>query len=282
MEHVFAGGVAAFTTCIMLQPLDVLKTRLQQGEQISSESKIIGNVTRKPVNRIATLWRGTMPTIIRTVPGASFYFFSLERTRRHTSNFSKKHSLNGLYNVKDGHPSVLMNFLTGSFSRILVGFVFMPLTVIKTRMESNLYYYRNIFIALSSIYKQDGIKMLFKGFIATSIRDAPYAGIYLALYEKLKQYQSNVIFLDRNILPALFASFIATSITHPADVVKSRLQLKPKQYRNMWDCFVQIKSEGLKSLCSGFIPRCTRKSIQTTITWTLYERFIDWYQRHHG
>lgn len=282
MEHAIAGGTAALATCIVLQPLDVVKTRLQQGKRTPTASLFKDNIPgTKFTGRIPELWRGTIPTIIRTVPGASFYFFSLERTRHHAGTFSQKYSLTGLYNVKNGRPGALLNFFTGAFSRLVVGFIFMPLTVIKTRMESNLYYYSNVIIAISSIYKQDGIKMLFKGFVATSIRDAPYAGIYLALYEMFKQYPSYHLFSDSSIPSAFLASSIATSITHPADVIKSRLQLKPNQYLGIWNCFIQIRSEGWKSFFSGFIPRCTRKSIQTTITWTLYERFISWYQRNY-
>jgi solute carrier family 25, member 38 len=66
------------------------------------------------------------------------------------------------------------------------GFVLMPVSVIKVRFESNLYNYRSLAEAGTAIFKGEGFKGFFSGYGATALRDAPYAGIHLAIYEGTK------------------------------------------------------------------------------------------------
>lgn len=40
--------------------------------------------------------------------------------------------------------------------------------------------------AFSSIFRESGVAGLFRGFTATAIRDAPYAGLYVLFYEESK------------------------------------------------------------------------------------------------
>ena len=62
----------------------------------------------------------------------------------------------------------------------------MPMSVIKVRFESNLYNYKTLAQASFDIFQREGIRGFFSGFGATALRDAPYAGIHLGLYEGIK------------------------------------------------------------------------------------------------
>lgn len=62
----------------------------------------------------------------------------------------------------------------------------MPISVIKVRFESNLYNYTSLGQASRDIFKREGTRGFFSGFGATALRDAPYAGIHLAIYESTK------------------------------------------------------------------------------------------------
>ena len=48
--------------------------------------------------------------------------------------------------------------------------------------------YSSISSALRHIYVTDGVRGLFQGFSATALRDAPYAGMYMASYEGAKAW----------------------------------------------------------------------------------------------
>ncbi len=50
------------------------------------------------------------------------------------------------------------HLITGGCARTLVGTLFMPITVMKVRLESSQYQYKSIFDACSSIHREDGFK----------------------------------------------------------------------------------------------------------------------------
>ena len=72
----------------------------------------------------------------------------------------------------------------------------MPISVIKVRFESNLYNYRSLAEASRDIFQREGARGFFAGFGATALRDAPYAGIHLALYESTKALIGGMDYVD--------------------------------------------------------------------------------------
>ncbi|KAJ1504897.1 hypothetical protein HMI55_001822 [Coelomomyces lativittatus] len=81
----------------------------------------------------------------------------------------------------------LIHMSSGAFSRGCVGLLLMPVSVIKTRFESSLYQYPSVWGAFRDILAKEGFKGLFVGFGVTSLRDIPFAGIYLMCYEYSKK-----------------------------------------------------------------------------------------------
>ena len=60
----------------------------------------------------------------------------------------------------------------------------------------------------------------------------------------------------------------------PIDVVKTNMQgLEAKKYKSALDCCTQIlKSEGIRGLYKGTVPRLSRVIIDAAVTFTLYEQ----------
>jgi solute carrier family 25 protein 38 len=153
-EDLIGGAVGGLLSCVLLQPFDVIKTvramslykRLQQPN--TSLKGTLRSIT------VAELWRGSVPTVLRTVPGSALYFYALNRIRL-TSNEN------------------MSNLLSGAIARTVVGFVMMPFTVLKVRFESSDYKYSTLWNASKHIYSSNGIRGFFRAFPATAIRDAP-------------------------------------------------------------------------------------------------------------
>ena len=127
----------------------------------------------------SNLWRGTVPTILRNVPGVSIYFYSLSFIRKSLIPQATRAKLSKKY-------VTLVNMFAGTLARAGAGFILMPISVIKVRFESNLYNYKSLAEAFVDIFKREGPRGFFSGFGATALRDAPYAGIHLAIYEGTK------------------------------------------------------------------------------------------------
>lgn len=138
-ETFLSGSFSSAVACFALQPLDVLKTRIQENAMAPREN--YGRATRYlrlsvqicRVNGPLGFWRGlctqtqclsmrshsfAAPTLIRNVPGAGLYFWLLDGLRQAAPTHS--------------HAA---NLATGSTARILAGMVLMPFTILKIQME---------------------------------------------------------------------------------------------------------------------------------------------------
>jgi len=295
--HFVAGLSSGVLSAVLLQPADLLKTRVQQSGSSSLRASI-REILNGP-NVIRGFWRGTLPSVLRTGLGSAVYFTSLNALRQ---NVARSNLLKNISVVENGprptHSSALpklsnlANVTTGAIARASAGFLLMPMTVIKVRYESNLYAYRSIAGAGKDILRKEGLKGFFSGFGATAIRDAPYAGLYVLFYEQLKKRLS--IFVQKgsrretvdlgmkastsatiNFGSGVIAAGLATTITNPFDSIKTRIQLQPSRYKNLVQAGRKmIVEDGMKSLFDGLALRISRKAMSSALAWTLYEELI--------
>ncbi|KAI8094788.1 solute carrier family 25 member 38 [Thamnidium elegans] len=307
--HLVGGALSGMTACVMLQPLDLIKTRLQQQRQdhlaflkeakskgllVSPQKSNIYSTVKDIVsnNGYSGLWRGTVPTIMRNVPGSALYFFALSEVRMILANTRSTWQplLNkaGIDGKTTAEHQRWENLVSGSTARGAVGYIMMPITVVKVRYESNFYNYTSLNQAFKSIIKTDGIRGLFAGYGATFIRDAPFAGIYLFFYEGCKTWANE--YSIRNQLPVanavinmgsgVVAGMAATCTTQPFDMLKTRMQLKPMIYKNLIQSARKVyMEEGFVGFFDGISVRLIRKPLNSAISWTIYEEVVRWYDR---
>jgi solute carrier family 25, member 38 len=285
-------------SAVLLQPADLLKTRVQQSGQSSLRASFRELWTGP--NVIRSFWRGTLPSALRTGFGSALYFTSLNALRQNVARSNVLRSIGVVEQVSGPSSSSsslpklsnFANLITGAIARASAGFVLMPMTVIKVRYESNLYGYRSIAGAGKDILKREGLKGFFSGFGATAIRDAPYAGLYVLFYEQLKKRLSLLTqkvpvpgkvdarmtgstSASINFGSGVIAAGLATAITNPFDSIKTRIQLQPREYKNMLQAGRKmIREDGAKAMFDGLALRMGRKAISSALAWTLYEEFI--------
>ncbi|EGD91820.1 uncharacterized protein TERG_08037 [Trichophyton rubrum CBS 118892] len=78
-----------------------------------------------------------------------------------------------------------------------------------------------------------------------------------------------------HFLSGALAAGLATTITNPFDVLKTRVQLMPSKYRNMWHAArLVLRGEGVRGLFGGLSLRIGRKAISSALAWTIYEDLI--------
>lgn len=259
---------------------------------------------------IPALWRGATPSALRTGFGSAIYFTGLNAIRNNVSRVPLLAADGALAAAKSGgHSSSLVklsntgNLLAGAVARTFAGMLLMPLTVIKVRYESNLYSYGSIAAAGRDIYKGEGLRGFFSGFGATAIRDAPYAGLYVLFYEQSKKQLSALYHgggssgddaaaspsasgrlpgvmgvstaATINFSSGVIAGAGCSAISNPFDAVKTRIQLQPGVYRNMFHAAHRMATqEGARSFMDGLALRMSRKAISSALAWTVYEELI--------
>ncbi|SCV05366.1 LANO_0H05908g1_1 [Lachancea nothofagi CBS 11611] len=286
-SHLIGGFVGGLTSAVVLQPFDLLKTRLQQ----NTGSTLLGVV--QSIDSPAQLWKGTVPSALRTSVGSALFLSTLNVVRS-TISERRATAAGRIMSNSSSLPKLSMseNLISGALTRAAVGVVTMPITVLKVRFESTMYDYKTIGEAAKHIYRSEGIKGLFSGCNATILRDAPYAGLYVLLYEqsklqlpqllpswlvtsndqgKFSTTTSTII----NSIAAFGSASMATTITAPFDTIKTRMQLKPTQYSGFLQTFYSIiRNEQPKNLFDGLSLRLARKAFSAGIAWGIYEELI--------
>ena len=296
--HFFAGLTSGVSSAVLLQPADLLKTRVQQSRS-SSLVPVLRGILSGP-NPVASLWRGTVPSALRTGFGSALYFTSLSSFRQVLANNTVAPVGNGGGTISTLKSSSVLpklsntqNLITGATARVFAGFILMPVTVIKVRYESDLYSYKSLGSASRSIYGSEGLKGFFSGFGATAVRDAPYAGLYVLFYEQCKTRLSKMSTSKSDALEknegrhsiansvtinassGVLAAGLATGITNPFDAVKTRLQLMPQKYGNTLKATrLMLKEDGVKAFFDGLGLRMGRKAVSSALAWTVYEELI--------
>lgn len=280
MKSFLVGSFSGTCSTILFQPLDLVKTRLQQTVVLrttpnsvapfNQHSTSMFSVMRQVVlnEHFTALWRGITPSITRTVPGVGIYFGSV--------HWLKSHVLDS-----NSSPSALEAAAIGVAARTFAGTVMIPITVIKTRYESGSFNYTRMSTALNDIYKVEGARGLCRGLIPTLFRDAPYSGLYLMFYTTAKSRLASICNPDveghklnwwQTSCCGIAAGIAASAVTHPADVVKTKMQVNPQVYSSIRvACGLIMKDQGLRGFAVGLAPRMLRRTLMSALAWTVYE-----------
>ncbi|XP_026671628.1 mitochondrial glycine transporter-like isoform X4 [Ceratina calcarata] len=268
LKSFLAGSLSGTFSTILFQPLDLIKTRLQSKVNLHLDNPrngtlgIIIHIIKK--ENVSGLWRGMTPSITRVVPSVGLYFSSL-------------HWLKHTLQLKDPlTPTEAM--LLGITARSMAGALLIPITVVKTRFESDVYKYSSVGEALKLIYRHEGARGLCIGLVPTLLRDAPYSGLYLTFYTQLKNVVSETDLLGSKPSPPIhfscgvLAGILASIITHPADVIKTKMQLYPNEFRGVRNTVLRIYHKyGMMEYFKGIVPRMLRRTLVTAMAWTIYE-----------
>lgn len=271
------GAVSGTLSSIILQPLDMVKTRQQLLPRLN-----IFQHTKYILRHegVLAFWKGLVPTLARTVPGVGVYFSALSSLQSTC--------------LGDIPPSPTQSLVLGCAARCTAGILFIPVTVIKTRFESGVYAYNGIFQALGSLLRTEGVRGLTSGLIPTLLRDVPYSGLYLMFYTQLK-IQSNDVLVNqkevkkvqnieenktntglRHFACSIFAGILASVLTHPFDVIKTKVQVSKSPLNSVAATKSILKTDGISGLFIGLVPRLLRRTLMTALSWTLYERIFQY------
>ncbi|XP_076240405.1 carnitine/acylcarnitine carrier protein colt, mitochondrial isoform X2 [Calliopsis andreniformis] len=164
----------------------------------------------------------------------------------------------------DEELTPLQLFAAGAFSGIFTTIIMAPGERIKCLLQIQhddaKPKYKGPIDCVKQLYKEGGIRTIYKGTCATLLRDIPASGMYFMTYECLKNWmtpQGGSIGIVSTILAGGCAGIANWIVGMPPDVLKSRLQSAPEgTYKNgIRDVFILLmKNEGPKALYKGCVP----------------------------
>ncbi|KAM9445579.1 mitochondrial carnitine/acylcarnitine carrier protein [Clarias gariepinus] len=257
VKNFVAGGVGGACLLFAGHPLDTIKVRLQTQPKASSGQYVLYTGTfdcfRKTLSREGALglYKGMGAPLAGVAPmmAVSFFGFGLG-----------KQLLQSDPSVPVSYTHTLMaGMLAGVFTTVIVA----PGERIKCLLQvqsisGELKYAGPVDCALK-LYKQHGIRSVYKGTILTLIRDVPSSGLYFLTYEYLKAVLTpEGETVDRLSTPRILfaggtAGIVNWAVALPPDVLKSNFQTAADgRYSGVVDVLrTLLREEGARALYKG-------------------------------
>eukprot|EP00172_Hildenbrandia_rubra_P001495 Plantae.Rhodophyta-Hildenbrandia_rubra.ctg2061.p1 GENE.Plantae.Rhodophyta-Hildenbrandia_rubra.ctg2061~~Plantae.Rhodophyta-Hildenbrandia_rubra.ctg2061.p1 ORF type:complete len:374 (+),score=69.97 Plantae.Rhodophyta-Hildenbrandia_rubra.ctg2061:462-1583(+) len=304
-----AGGVAGTVSASVMSPIDVVRIHLQATKGGSEAAKLasgaIGRVkafeVAKNIARIDGMngfFRGLGPTLVGMLPHRSSQFWAYSTTR-------------GVLNKRFGEKS-WVDMVSAAVAGIVANTVTNPIWLVKARIQlqagtdpSNPRFYKGYRDAIARIWKEEGVRGFYKG-VTASYWGITESAIQFVVYEKVKRkiMERNAVEVRENggmmkdgrdgkhvssvqtLCAAAFSKFVASLITYPHEVVRTRMREQPRflnalpKYRGMIHALrVIAKEEGRQGLYAGLGAHMAKTIPNAAILFFTYETVKRWAHR---
>lgn len=190
----FSGVCASF----VLTPIELVKCKIQVPTHVEGADAPATRplaVARDVFRRegLRGLWRGQMGTLIREGGGSAAWFGAKETV---TSMFYKtkiRHakSRTEIENIKSRSLPLWQQAVAGASAGVSYNFLFFPADTIKSRMQTiavgTLAQKRGFMEEGAMIWRQYGLRGLYRGCGITCLRSAPSSAFIFMVYDGLKQ-----------------------------------------------------------------------------------------------
>lgn len=258
-----SGGFGGICAVLVGQPFDLTKTRLQtaQAGQYSGMMDVVRKTFAK--DGVSGFYRGMSSPLAGVTPMFAVSFWGYAMGKKLVYSFTPNRNSKEL--------SYTEYAIAGGFSALPTTLIAAPMERIKVLLQvdgqsANQQRYSGPIDCIRQVYKEGGIKSLFRGSVATVARDAPGSAAYFVAYEAAKKVLTPAgsdpgkLNLSAICAAGGFAGIAMWSIAIPPDVIKSRIQSAPEgAYSGFIDCAKKtVASDGPKALFKGFGPAMWR------------------------
>ncbi|KAJ2898840.1 Mitochondrial oxaloacetate carrier protein [Coemansia aciculifera] len=303
-----AGSLASCGAVTFTNPFEVVKTRLQlQGELAKSTPNMV-----KPYHNVAqAFWvigkNEGLRGLQKGLGPGYMYQIMLNGTR-----LGFYEPVKGvLYKAFTGQPSdsqrpiIPLNVAAGGMCGMAGAALGSPFFLVKTRMQSASNFaavgfqhnYTSSLDGLRKIWRDGGVRGLYRGMDAAMMRAGAGSSVQLATYDHCKSYISRTLahrgFNDNSVgthfLASMVTGFFVCMVMNPFDVVSTRMYNQKSAaaghggalYKNPLQCFYKtVSTEGFFSLYKGFLAHYLRLGPHTILMFVFVEQIKAFGQRH--
>ena len=281
LVHAIAGATGSTVAITVFYPLDTVRTRLQvdDGRKAKYSPELIKEIWME--EGLVGLYRGWFP-VVNSIWCSNFVYFYVFN------------SLKAIAYGKTGKPYPAKDLLLAYLAGVTNVLTTTPLWVANTRLklqgitwksskadDTDTTHYTGIRDALSTIYKQEGLRALWSG-TTTSLFLASNPAVHFMVYEALKRNLlrgkdvKELTSVSYFLMGAL-AKMVATFITYPLQVIQSRLRAGKdkslKGVKGMYTILLEIvKSKGVQGLYKGLEAKLTQTVLMAALMFLTYEK----------
>mmetsp|Transcript_10567 Transcript_10567/g.19477 ORF Transcript_10567/g.19477 Transcript_10567/m.19477 type:complete len:648 (+) Transcript_10567:106-2049(+) len=283
-KHCVAGSAAGVMEHVAMYPVDTVKTQMQAvpvepGQPPLSVRGAMRGILAE--NGIYGFFRGCTAIGVACIPAHIGLFGTYELTK--------------LWLLKQGvekEHAPLKAACCGALSTVVHDSIIVPMDVVKQRLQLGCY--DNPLDCILRTLRGEGITAFYRSLPSTLIMECPFYAVLVASNESLKlalSMEGPARRADRQSMVWHFTSagisgIVASAVTQPLDVVKTRLQtqevwrdmardgqvVSEARYRGLLGTFVSVLSEeGVRGLYRGTIPRMVFAAPSAAMCWGTYE-----------
>ncbi|AAW42258.1 mitochondrial inner membrane protein, putative [Cryptococcus deneoformans JEC21] len=186
LMEIVAGGSAGGCQVVVTNPLEIIKIRLQMAGEITRAEG--GTAAPRGAFHVIKqlgligLYKGATACFARDIPFSMIYFTSYAHLKKDVFH--------------EGHHGKVLSFgellAAAGIAGMPAAYLTTPADVVKTRLQSQARagqtVYKGIIDGLSKIFREEGLRTLFKGGLARVIRSSPQFAVTLACYELLHKH----------------------------------------------------------------------------------------------
>uniref|UniRef100_A0A0N4ZD21 Mitochondrial carrier protein n=1 Tax=Parastrongyloides trichosuri TaxID=131310 RepID=A0A0N4ZD21_PARTI len=176
--HMFSAAFSALSVCAMLNPIHVMKTRLQLNNGTMNVRECIQYTYQH--NGIRGFFRGFQASAYG-VSEVAIQFMLYEKIVHNLHFWLSKYNTPFCWISED--PKVAHYMIAGMLSKFTAVIITYPHEVIKTRTREVGYKGQSFWQFIFQITQQEGFKALYRGMGITLIRSVPNSAIALTAYE---------------------------------------------------------------------------------------------------
>ncbi|XP_013148331.1 PREDICTED: mitochondrial 2-oxoglutarate/malate carrier protein isoform X1 [Papilio polytes] len=274
LKFAFGGGAGMAATCVV-QPLDLIKTRMQLGGGNLSSFKVASEIIAK--EGFFALYTGLSAGLLRQAT------YTTSRLGVYNWLFDSYKQNYG------GTPGFGIKAALGVAAGSVGAFVGTPAEVALIRMTADgrlpkeqRRNYKNVVDAILRIIKEEGVLKLWRGATPTVIRAMVVNAAQLGTYSQAREWFVGIVpdGIQLHFCASMVSGLVTTIASMPVDIIKTRIQNAAKGESQMGIVTNLLAKEGVLSLWKGFLPYYTRLGPHTVLTFIFLEQFNSAYLRY--
>lgn len=237
------GGLADTVAVVFTQPLDYLKTRIQNGEKAQLKLEFLS--FKNGIPPVHHFWRGTIPNCTGAIPNGALPFLVNSLTRRYLFGTDE---LTGGQQIANG-------LLTGAIISVFIS----PLDRVCKEQQLEKKVQLSTIEAGRRAFAKEGIKGFFKAVPSLATRDAITFGTFFGVRKVVESRLTEEIAHAgmRAMIASVLTGVMAGLLSNPADLANTSIQGDQvgKYTRFIPTLRTIAKEEGKKALFRGALAR---------------------------
>ncbi|OXA43655.1 mitochondrial dicarboxylate carrier [Folsomia candida] len=267
----FFGGIASSAAACITHPLDLIKVHMQT-QQEGKLTMAGQSVKIVRTQGFLALYNGLSASILRqaTYSTTRFGIYEVGKT----------------YLTPPGASDIsfLQKVGLAGFAGACGGFVGTPGDMINVRMQNDIKLppdqrrnYKHAIDGVFRILREEGLPRLFSGASTATTRAIVVTIGQLSFYDQVKVILLGTGVFGDNVLThflsSLSAGAIATFMTQPLDVIKTRqMNAKPGEFKSLFHLITYTARLGPSGFFKGFVPAFVRLGPHTIFLFLILEQ----------